>query len=555
MKRKDLFIWLWGKTKGFRKNFILLLIFVILISFFNILNAASLKLILDIAENNSDFPLWFGMTMPIVVVLISSITKGLQHYWSTKTVLEISKRIKKQLLYHIEKIPLLEYNKFHSGDLLNRLSDDTVKAAEVYPNCLLNLFIGVTSCICAFIYAFHLSWKLTIIVILLAPLVIFWSKLLLPKLNFYIEETRKEDSTVKSFSQDQLTDIITLKAYGNYENSVGKFATIYKVFMQKSLKKSIIEALLWQGGNFIGFLSFAVTITYGAYLCLQGEITIGTIVGYTQLLNYIIWPFTQAMEILANLQGGFVSTKRIVNVMNIKEESYSKENPLQVDAETGVITKLKIDNISFAYEGKNEIIHNFSTVLTSGELIGVGGKSGQGKSTLLKLILSLYQPQQGEISLITKGGQYQGIKIRDFVSYVPQEHMLFTGSIRDNICLGKENVSWEKIEEAAKMADIHDFIISLENGYETLLDEKGSNISFGQAQRIAIARALLKDAPVILLDEPTASLDKASEEVVMNILRRESKNRLCIVVSHTVLDKEQYDKMIIFRDGNVFINE
>jgi len=553
MKNQKTYKWVWLKTKGYRGNFILLFIFVLIISIFNVLNAASLKLILDIAGNNSDIPLWFGMLVPIGVVLVSSTAKGLQHYLSAKTVLEISKTIKKELLYHIEKIPLIDYNKFHSGDLLNRLSDDTIKAAEIYPTSVLNLFIGSISCIFAFGYAFYLSWKLTIVVIILAPMVVIWSRFLLPKMNSYVEETREKDSLVKAYSQDQLTDMITLKTFSNYERSIEKFTNLYQALIQKSLKKTIIEALLWQGGNFIGFLSFAVTVSYGAYLCLQGEISIGTIVGYTQLLNYIIWPFTQAMEILGNIQAGFVSTKRIMEVMDIEEECFAKEKSLEISTKTIDTTELRIEKVSFAYEGKNEIINNFNVVLRTGQLVGIIGKSGQGKSTLLKLVMSLYNPTKGEIKLITKGIEYQGIRIRDFISYVPQEHILFTGSIKDNICLGNENTTMDEIEAVAKMSDIHDFIMSLDNGYETLLNEKGNNISFGQAQRIAIARALLKDSPIILLDEPTASLDKASEEAVMNILRRESKNRLCIVVSHSAIDIEKYDQIIMFRDGNIFL--
>jgi ABC-type multidrug transport system fused ATPase/permease subunit len=555
MDNRYLFKWAWQRTKGYRGGFILLLFFVIVISVFNVLNAASLKLILDIAGNNSDVPLWLGMILPIGVVFISSSINGLQHYWSTKIILGISSKIKKELLCHIEKIPLSEYNRYHTGDLLNRLSDDTTRASEIYPTNVLNLFIGAASCICAFIYAFSLSWKLTIIVIILAPLVVLWSKLLLPKMNLYISESRLEDSNVKAYSQDQLTDMITLKAFGSYEQSVKRFSLLYKAFMQKNLKKAVIEALLWQGGNFIGFLSFAVTVSYGAYLCLKGEVTIGTVVGYTQLLNYIIWPFTQAMGILGSIQGGLVSTNRIIELMNIEEEGYSKEIYLGEKEKSDIFTKLVFKNVSFAYEGKAEIIHNFSSVLSLGQLVGVGGESGQGKSTLLKLIMSLYQPTQGEIKLIHNGVEYHGLKIREFISYVPQEHMLFTGSIKDNICLGNENAGMEEIEAAAKKADIHDFIVSLDKGYDTMLDEKGGNISFGQAQRIAIARALLKDSPVILLDEPTASLDKASEEAVMNILQRESEKRLCIIVSHTVLDSNRYDKIIMFRDGTIYEEE
>ncbi len=543
--------WVWQEAKNYKRNYFILLICAILISIFNILNAASLKLLLDIAGRESNVSLWFGMLLPILVVTGSALSKGMNSYWSTKTTMGIAESIKIKLLGHMEKMKLEEYQKYHSGDLLNRLSDDTMECSKIFPNYLVTLLIGVFSCLFSFAYAFYLSWQLTIIVIFTAPLVVIWSKKLVPKVKENAKNVRGCDSELKSYSQEQLTNIVTIKTFNIYTYSLGKFKKLHQKFVKSSLRKVMIDAIMQQGGNVIGFISFACTVAIGAYLALRGDMTVGAIVGFAQLLNYIIWPFTELMSILGNVQTALVSADRVKELMEmVKEEYESRENDSFMDKEVVLIG----EDISFGYHNEQNLFSDVNMKLKQRQLVGMIGDSGCGKSTFLKLILVLYEPTNGQLYLDIDGERVSGANIRKYISYVPQEHILFQGTIKENICLG-EQFTMEQIVKACKKARIHDTVMSLENGYDTMVSEKGGNLSFGQTQRIAIARALIRHRPILLMDEPTASLDKESEAEIMSILKEEAKEKLCMVISHTRTDVDMYDTILLFGDNKVRIQE
>ena len=267
----------------------------------------------------------------------------------------------------------------------------------------------------------------------------------------------------------------------------------------------------------------------------------GTIVGFIQLLNYIVWPFTELMPLLGELQNGKAARNRIREIEELPCEEEEKD--IEINREKMV---LKVQNVSFSY-GEDDILKNLNLELQRGMFVGIVGSSGCGKSTFMQLLMNLYKPTCGEIYLTDGDRRVDGTSIRKYISYVPQDHMLISGTVAENIAYGKEYVEMDKVISAAKRAGIHEYICTLPEQYETYVKEKGANFSFGQAQRIAIARAIYKDSPIMILDEPTASLDTVSKQIVIETLKKESENRLCMMVCHDQTENtEIFDRIISF---------
>lgn len=294
------------------------------------------------------------------------------------------------------------------------------------------------------------------------------------------------------------------------------------------------------GGYVFGFLSFVLTVAYGSYLVVQKEMTVGAVIGFAQMLNFIVWPFTEMIGMLGNLQGNLASGKRLFEIMDIPIEDEETE----IIKSVGNALSLQLKNVSFTF-GNNKILENANLKLTKPQLVNIKGPSGAGKSTLLNILLALYVPAAGTVEIVNGENVFSGNSVRQLIAYVPQDHILLSGTIEENIKFVNLEASDKDMLSASKKAGIHEYIMTLPDGYQTQVSENAKNLSFGQAQRIAIARALLKDSPIIVLDEPTASLDKQTELLILETLLQEAKEKLIIMVSHGDDMDEKFSSTII----------
>lgn len=536
-------------TEGIWLSLIVLFFLSLLVAFSGIFNAASLKLLVDIGSGESKIPILAGALFAFLAVISKEIWNLLKDFVKVKTQNKIADTAKKTLLRHMERVPYLKLSEYHSGDLLTRLSDDTDICAGVLPNIGSSLFVGVLSCVVSLVYGFYLNWKLMVLCILLSPLAVLWSKLILPFLQRYVALTREKESEIRSFTQEEISYIPVIKSFLSYRRSEEQFHQKFLELSHARVMTTVANSVLYGGSTVVGFFSFIGAASLGAYLALNGEITVGTIVGFLQLLNYIIWPFTELMPLIGELQKGKVARARIREIEQIPKEEGEKETELHTEK-----IMLMVHDVSFSY-GADMILQDINLDLEGKQFVGVIGPSGCGKSTFMQLLMALYQPSSGTISLVDGNCNIEGTSIRKYISYVPQDHLLISGTIAENIAYGQEQFEISDVLLAAKRAGIHEFICTLPKQYETQVQEKGANFSFGQAQRIAIARAIFKDAPVLILDEPTASLDNESKKIIIDTLQKESKNKLCIMVCHDQTENSLiFDRVLKFENGKI-INE
>lgn len=358
---------------------------------------------------------------------------------------------------------------------------------------------------------------------------------------------REKESEIRSWSQEEISYIPVIKSFTAYRQSSERFQNKFAELASVRLSAAISGAVLNGGATVVGFLSFIGAAAFGAYLAHHGEITVGTIVGFIQLLNYIVWPFTDLMPLLGEFQKGKAACERIREIEGIVRENIIEDKREKVNHASDICFQIK--DVSFSY-GSDMILKDVNLELKGNQFIGVVGPSGCGKSTFMQLLTALYQPVSGAVTLVKCGQKIVGTEMRNYVSYVPQDHLLISGTIAQNIAYGQEQYDMEDVICAAKRAGIHEYICTLSEQYETKVQERGSNFSFGQAQRVAIARALYKDAPVLILDEPTAALDKESKKIIMDTLKHEAKSKLCIMVCHDQAENYLvFDRILSFHNG------
>ena len=298
----------------------------------------------------------------------------------------------------------------------------------------------------------------------------------------------------------------------------------------------------------VGLAGVVLCMGVGACFAYMGEMSVGAIIAFVQLSNHIVYPFTQFPNQLGQLQLGRIAIERILHLLLAPTEELPEQLIISFDGEA-----ISIENLSFSYEDK-AIFENLNAEFHRDEITGVIGSSGSGKSTLLQLILALYLPHEGRI--ILRGAEdAEGLQLRNHIAYVPQDHILFSGTVAENIRYNNVEASIEDVHIAARQANADEFIRNLLDGYDTLLYENGKNLSIGQAQRIAIARAILKDSPVLVLDEPTASVDAKSEELILNALHAQKQGKIIIMVTHKADSKNICDHIVNLDNWKKFSSE
>ena len=315
---------------------------------------------------------------------------------------------------------------------------------------------------------------------------------------------------------------------------------------------------LWEGvaafsGLLVSMSMFMVALGVGAYFVMQGETTFGNLIAIIQLLNYIVNPVAKFAETISLTSQAVASSERIGSIFTLPADTgITAAQPIGA---TGDAMELVAENISFSYDSKNggagPVLNSVSAKFSKGKVTGLVGKSGSGKSTLLKLLIGLYEPNGGKVSLKLGSGCIDGEKIMAQVAYVPPADYLFSGTVIDNIIMSESEPRAGELDAAAESANILGFVEALPQGFDTVIGESGGTVSSGQAQRIAIARAIYKESPIIVFDEPTANLDADSIEKFQSAVKALSKDKICIIVTHDASTMTSCDCVYVLDEGSV----
>lgn len=523
----EYFKWLFTYSKPYCWGIIRQMIFSVAITVISLYMTVLSKRIIDNATKGI-----VNQTMTFIVVYLGLVLT-IQAISVVASILNIvlnerfSFGIRKQLYDKIITSQWLDIKKYHTGDLMTRLTSDIGNVSDGIVSTIPDIIRLIIELILVFITLFYYSPMLAVLALSIAPVATissWWLGKKLKKMQIKVQET---ESAYRSYIQESLSNLLIVKSFNNEEYAMNRLVELreerfFWVFKKAKfgMISSTIISLSFQTG-------YIVALAYGAIQIANGAITFGTMSLFLTLVNRVQAPIMHLGQQIPKIVSILASTGRIIELQDIPLE---KKQEQHINAQK---VGVSIKNLSFAYANE-AVLEKASININNGESVAIVGESGIGKTTLIRLIMSFMKNISGKILFINEEGQEEiaNAGMRKFMSYVPQGNTLFSGTIRENIRMGNLDSTEEEMTEALKMVSAYDFVMELPSGIDTVIGEQGHGLSEGQAQRIAIARALVRKAPFLILDEATSALDENTELLVLENLNRLEPKPTCLIITH-----------------------
>lgn len=543
--RKNINAWKWILKNG-KKSLVSVLVLAILTTILSIISlrfTIASKNVLDIATAQMDGNLINACLVLGLLLLIQLIIQVSISFVNVHASASLDIALKRSVFKTLISRNYLSVSKYHSGELLNRLTSDINIIIGGIISIVPNLCLLLTSIIGGFIILYRLDSFFALIILVVGPCLLLCGRLYSKRFKTLHKECQTADGKVRSFMQEALQNLIVIKSFNNQNDILDRSEKLQKSAYKLKIKRVKISTFAHICMYITFNAGYYFALAYGAYKLSLGLMTFGTITAMLQLVGKIQSPFKDISSMIPQFFSVSASVERIIELEQLPADDDKSEKCSYED-----VNGINFDNVSFEYEENKPILNDVSFNIKKGEFVVVGGESGVGKSTAIKLILGIMHPQKGRIYFDTKGGNVNiGSGTRELFAYVPQGNLILSGSIRENVSFGKKGASDEDIINALKLAQIWDYISALENGLDTILGEKGLGLSEGQIQRISIARALLYDAPILLLDEATSALDEKTEIELLKALKTMT-DKTCIIITHKKAAFDFCDKVIDYSE-------
>ncbi|VAX41625.1 Efflux ABC transporter, permease/ATP-binding protein [hydrothermal vent metagenome] len=448
--------------------------------------------------------------------------------------------VRADLFAHIQRLSLTFHSKRRTGDLATRLTSDIGRLQEIVSTAVLPLIAHILTVLGVAIIMLIIEWRLALVAFAVLPL--FWlsTQRIGKKIRNTARKERERHGEMGAIATEALGSISVVQSLGGEDTHNKRFGARNLSSLKEGVKGKRLAAQLLGTADIFIALGTAIMLWYGARLVMQGELQVTTLLVFFFYHKNMTRPIRNVAKYSGRTAKALASAERIVELLDTAPTL--KESPNAVEAPR-TIERLAFEHLRFGYEPGTLALDDFTLEAKVGTVTALVGPSGAGKSTLMNLLLRLYDPDSGRITIDSRD-------IHDFtinswrrrIAVVPQETTLFAGTIRENISFGQSDISEERVVEAAKLACADEFIMRMPEGYDTLIGERGNTLSEGQRQRLAIARAAVREAPILILDEPTASLDNENTELICRAIRNLARNRICFVISHdlrTIIDADQ----------------
>ncbi|MDY2900586.1 MAG: ABC transporter ATP-binding protein [Candidatus Borkfalkiaceae bacterium] len=519
----------------------------------SVLNLAYPKIAGKIIEvKQLDYVLIFSAVL-LGIFLLKAALNYIIVYWGHVVGVRIQGDMRAELFAHLQKLPFTYYDETKVGSIMSRLINDLFEVSELAHHGPEDVFLSALSIIGALIMICFINPWLSLILLAIIPVMVFVASRLRLSLIHSFSVSREKTSEINAAVESSISGIRVAKSYTAERHEKEKFAVANKGL--KAARSLQYKAM----SRFNTAMSLSMDILYLVAFAAGGLFFVKDLISSADLTSYVLYvamlvtPIRTFVAIFEQIEEGMTGFKRFMEVMSVAPEKET-ENPVKVDRLKGDIV---FDNVSFRYKKESDdekslILNDLSLAIKAGSTIALVGPSGGGKTTLCNLIPRFYDIDSGRITI-------DGIDINDMSLYdlrrnvgsVAQDVFIFSGTVKENIAYGDFDATDEQIENAAKLANIHDFIASLDNGYDTYVGERGVKLSGGQKQRVAIARAFLKNPPILILDEATSALDNVTEMQIQQALERLSVGRTTIVVAHRLSTVKNADEIIVFGDGGI----
>ncbi|WP_408021049.1 ABC transporter ATP-binding protein [Staphylococcus epidermidis] len=500
-------------------------------------------------EKFSHLGVAIGIALFIFLIVRPPI-EFIRQYLAQWTSNKILYDIRKQLYNHLQALSVRFYANNQVGQVISRVINDVEQTKDFILTGLMNIWLDCITIIIALSIMFFLDVKLTFAAIFIFPFYILTVYFFFGRLRKLTRVRSQALAEVQGFLHERVQGMSVIKSFAIEDNEAKNFDNHNKNFLQRAFQHTRWNAYSFAAINTVTDLGPIIVIGVGSYLAITGSITVGTLAAFVGYLEQLFGPLRRLVSSFTTLTQSFASMDRVFQLM---DEDYDIKNG--IGAQPIKISKGQIDlkHVSFKYnENEKEVLHDINLTINKGEIVAFVGMSGGGKSTLINLIPRFYDVTQGEILI-----DHHNVKdfltgsLRNQIGLVQQDNILFSDTVKENILLGRPDATDDEVVEAAKMANAHDFISNLPNGYDTEVGERGVKLSGGQKQRLSIARIFLNNPPVLILDEATSALDLESEAIIQEALDVLSKDRTTLIVAHRLSTITHADRIVVMENGRI----
>ncbi|HEU0174188.1 MAG TPA: ABC transporter ATP-binding protein [Blastocatellia bacterium] len=525
-----------------------------------------LKIIFDYVLLGKPLPrslLWLGglmaqgKTVTVILVSLSIVLiaggRGLFDYFQLYQTSRVGHHmvhiLRRELFSHLQGLSLYFHNRARSGELLNRVTTETEVLKDTFAESVMTASSQLLTVAGMFVIMFLLNWKLALVAMATLPVLFFSLASIYRKLKVTARKQREREGMIAARLSEVLTSVPLVKAYGRESYEQERFDAESAITLEQGIEAERLAAVAMRSLELIKAAGLWVTVLFGALLALRGEMTPGDVLVFTAYLNDMYKPLRNLAKLSTRYSRAMVSVRRIQEIFETEPEGRDGASAVEAPPLKGEIV---FDRVSFDYGNGRKVLDDVSFTIAPGQRVALVGPSGSGKSTIASLLLRFYDARSGEIRIDGVDiRRYSRESLRREIGIVLQDSILFGASIRENIAYGKPEAALEEVVEAARQANAHDFIVSLPEGYGTIIGERGATLSGGQRQRICLARAIIKRPSALILDEPTSSVDAESAALIHDALERLQQGKTTLVIAHNFAAMEKFDLILVLKNNRV----
>ena len=491
----------------------------------------------------------FAVVAVVAIAVVGATSSYVEKYLTTSVSQWVTHDLRRTLYNHIQRLSLSEHDKAQTGDLITRVTSDISAIQDFINSALLGMLVNSLTLVGMIGVMLYINWRFTLIALSIAPALFVVVYTFTRRIKQASRAVRKKESELVSVVQEVLTSVRVVKAFAREDFEVSRFESQSLENVETALRARGIKAKLSPIVEVLVAIGTCLVLGYGARLALRGELSAGILIVFLLYLGRMYKPMRELSKMSDAVSKAMVGFERIQEVLQVEARVRDLPRARRAPRFKG---KIEFEHVTFAYDEKTPVLNDITFKIEAGKVAAIVGPSGAGKSTIISLIPRFYDPQSGRIKI---GGvdirEYKLKSLREQISFVLQDTLLFHASIWDNIAYGKPDAEPQKVVRAAKLANAHEFIEKMPEGYATMVGERGMTLSGGQRQRIAIARAIIRDTPILILDEPTSGLDSSSEQAVIEALDRLMESRTSIVVAHHLSSIRHADVIFVIKDSEL----
>lgn len=533
---------------------------------FNLLKPWPFKYIVDgVLTNHSpdskaQLAAWFGEASPqtvilylcialVAITLIAGLFNLGSSYLLINAGLKSLLRIRTELYAHLQRLSLKFHDTRRSSDSSFRVAYDTQSIQTIYNRGFTNIFSSGVTLVATFVIMVRLDARLTLLSLAVVPLIVFAIYWFAKRIRLQSTTIQERESAVLATVQEGIASVRMVHAFGQEEREVGHFHNRAAESLRANLRLTFTNVTSALVVGTLMATGTAVLYYVGSLHVLEGRLTLGDLLVFSSYLLMLYAPLEQLTYTAWAMEGAAAGARRCFDILDREDDV--RDAP-DAGGLSGARGDIRFSGVYFGYDESRPVLHDVSLLIRAGESVAIVGGTGAGKSTLLSLVPRFYDPTRGRVEV--DGSDIRGIRkksLRSNISMVLQDTLLFSTTVRENISYGRPDATEEEIVSAAKRAQAYDFIMGMEKGFSSQVGERGGHLSVGQRQRIGIARAFLKDAPILLLDEPTSALDAATEEAVMKTITELMKGRTTLMVTHRLNTAQRFGRIVVLEGGRI----